>query len=349
MQGLRKNNHYVPKLYLKQWARNNEIQTYRLLVPHENLPPWKLHSLSSIAFHEHLYTRVAGGKLTDEFERWLHTDFENPADGAICRVVREERLTPDDWNALIRFAMAQDVRTPAHLKAFLAQQHETLPALMKEILEESVGVFESGAAANKTFKKLPDELNPLPLKVSIQRNLNGDGAIKAEIVVGRAFWLSSMRRILTSTIQKIPKTGWTILHAPEGVAWPTSDNPLVRLNFTDASQYDFLGGWGVRNGDIFMPLSPKHLMHTCIGKRPERRGTVLDLCTAQLIHKIIVEHADRYVFSREPFDVQLIRPRFVSKEAYMQEKGVWEKWEKEQHQVEINWEVQPLSPEHAPT
>jgi hypothetical protein len=32
MPQLRKDNHYVPKLYLKQWANNGKIPTYRLLV-----------------------------------------------------------------------------------------------------------------------------------------------------------------------------------------------------------------------------------------------------------------------------------------------------------------------------
>lgn len=37
MQQLRKDNHYVPKLYLKQWADQGFIPTYRLLVPSENV------------------------------------------------------------------------------------------------------------------------------------------------------------------------------------------------------------------------------------------------------------------------------------------------------------------------
>jgi hypothetical protein len=45
MQQLRKDNHYVPKLYLKQWAHNGKILTYRLLVQNENVPLWKEQSL----------------------------------------------------------------------------------------------------------------------------------------------------------------------------------------------------------------------------------------------------------------------------------------------------------------
>lgn len=85
---LRKDNHYIPQLYLKQWATNGKIPTYRLLVPNENYPTWKTHSLKSICFHQHLYTYIATQGETDELERWLDREFESPAADAIDRVVR---------------------------------------------------------------------------------------------------------------------------------------------------------------------------------------------------------------------------------------------------------------------
>ena len=95
MQQLRKDNHYVPKLYLKQWAHEGQISTYRLLVPSENVPLWKKQSLKGIAYHQHLYTYLAGQEETDEFERWLDSEFESPAEEAIRRVVREDRMSPE--------------------------------------------------------------------------------------------------------------------------------------------------------------------------------------------------------------------------------------------------------------
>lgn len=69
MDTLRKDHHYVPKLYLKQWARDGTISAYGLLVPHERIPPWKRRSLKGIAYREHLYTQIVGGVESDEFER----------------------------------------------------------------------------------------------------------------------------------------------------------------------------------------------------------------------------------------------------------------------------------------
>jgi hypothetical protein len=150
----------------------------------------------------------------------------------------------------------------------------------------------------------------------------------------RRLWLWNVRHLLTSTIKRLPPYRWTILKAPEGVSWPTTDNPLVRLNFHNINQYDFGGGWGVRNGDIFIPLSPQYLLFTCIGRRSWPRGTTLNKGLAILIRKMIVEHADRYVFSQDTSDIELIRPRTVCRETYSRELLAWKTWHKEQCQAE---------------
>ncbi|AEF21715.1 DUF4238 domain-containing protein [Pseudomonas fulva] len=107
MHQLRKDNHYVPKLYLKQWSHEALIPTYRLLVPSEKAPLWKRQSLKGTAYHQHLYTYLVGQEETDEFERWLGSEFESPAEETIRRVVREERLEPEHWRRLVRFAGAK--------------------------------------------------------------------------------------------------------------------------------------------------------------------------------------------------------------------------------------------------
>ena len=329
-------NHYVPRLYLKQWSASGMIPTYRLLVPNESCPLWKLQSLKGIAYHQHLYTYIAGDEATDEFERWLDSEFEGPAEEAIDRVVREDTLTPEHWARLARFAVAQDVRTPARLREFLARQSEQMPDLLQRVVQDSVQQLEpDGSPVGLGSAALQDESKAFPLKVTIEREPDGSGTLKATTLVGRKMWIWSQRHLLTSTIQKLPPIRWTILHAPSGVSWPTSDNPLVRLNFFNPTNYNFGGGWGVQNGDILLPLSPKHLLYTCIGRKPRPRGTPLDMGTALLIRRIIVEHADRYVFAVEPGDIHSIRPRIVSPEACKAERETWQRWHDDQSHAEI--------------
>lgn len=334
MTNLRKDNHYVPKLYLKQWSHDGQIPTYRLLVPNENYPLWKEQSLKGIAFQQHLYTYLAGQEETDEFERWLDREFENPAQAAIERVVSEQRLSPDHWKVLVRFAAAQDVRTPARLREFLGRQREALPSMLEDSVERSVHMMERADRSSGLLPETNVHADGFPLKVSIEKQLDGSGLLKAETIVGRRLWLWNIRHLLTNTLSHLPKHRWTVLHAPQGISWPTSDNPLIRLNFHDAKNYDFGGGWGVENGEILLPLSPKHLLYTCIGKRPWHRGKRLDEGTAQLMRKIIIEHADRYVFSRDQSDIHLIRPRTVCSETFKRERDAWENWRSEQCQAE---------------
>jgi hypothetical protein len=336
MQQLRKDNHYVPKLYLKQWAYDGLIPTYRLLVPSENVPLWKKQSLKGIAFHQHLYTYLAGQAETDEFERWLDSEFENPAEDAIRRIVQQDRMSPEHWRRLVRFAVALDVRTPARLRQFILRQNESLPALMESTMRRSVEDLEAAVIRNEPIPRPVGESDALSIfKRSIEAAADGGGQAKAEAIVGRRLWIWQMRHLLTKTLGRLPAHRWTILHAPAGMSWPTSDNPLIRLNFQNSKSYDFGGGWGVKNGDIMLPLSPKHLLYTCIGNKVWSRGTTPDAKTAQLIRKIIIEHADRYVFSTEPSDVHLIRPRLVCASTYKNEQASWQRWHHEQCQAEI--------------
>jgi len=329
-------NHYVPKLYLKQWAASGMIPTYRLLVPNKSCPLWKLHSLRGIAYRQHLYTYIAGGAATDEFERWLDSEFEGPAEEAIDRVVREDTLIPEHWMRLARFAVAQDVRTPARLREFLARQSVQMPDLLQRVVQDSVRRLEHGESpAGLHATAAQEESKAFPLKVTIERERDGGGTLKATTLVGRKMWIWSLRHLLTSTIEKLPATRWTILHAPSNVSWPTTDNPLVRLNFVDPTNYNFGGGWGVQNGDILLPLSPKHLLYTCIGRKPPQRGTTLDTDKALLIRRIIIEHGDGYAFAREPGDIHSIRPRIVSPEACKAERETWQRWHDDQSHAEI--------------
>lgn len=228
MQQLRKANHYVPKLYLKQWAHEGHISTYRLLVPNENVPFWREQPLKGIALHQHLYTYLAGQEETDEFERWLDSEFESPAEEAIRRVAQEDRMSPEHWRRLVRFAVALDVRTPARLRQFIRRQNETLPALMDATIMTSVQKLEAAVSKNEPIPHLTDERDALSIfKLSIEKRPDGGGQVKAKTIVGRRLWIWQMRHLLSKTLGRLPTHRWTILHAPAGISWPTSDNPLI--------------------------------------------------------------------------------------------------------------------------
>lgn len=333
MQQFHKDNHYVPQLYLKQWATGAVVQTYSLLVGHERVPPWKARSLKGIAFHQHLYTNIVNGVESDDLERWLDSEFEAPAAGAIDLVVKDQRLSPEQWRNLVRFAVAQDVRTPARLKHFLQRQANVMPAMLDGVLSSAVAKLESGDLPPASEEA--DSGNGFPLRVVINRlGEEGGGTVGAETIVGRSMWHWTIRHLLTSTIDKIPMKGWTILKPAHGYKWPTSDSPLIRLRYTDEVSYDFAGGWRSPMGDLILPISPEHLLHRCDGVRPRVPGSRLDEATTRKIIRVIIEHADRYVFSKNPFSVEHLRKRRVCAETMRTERDFWKTWNMDQLNAE---------------
>lgn len=122
-----RNNHYVPRSYLKRWADEiGRVWSYRVLVSHRNVPLWKQRSTKGLAYHEHLYTRLIATGETDDIERWLNNEFESPAQESIDKAVSNGRLAATDWEKLVRFLAAQDVRTPARLSEQLKHGHEPI-------------------------------------------------------------------------------------------------------------------------------------------------------------------------------------------------------------------------------
>lgn len=66
----------MPKTYLKQWANNNKIYEYNLLVPHEKYPKWKSVSISRTSSLDSLYLYYDEGEITDEMEDFFSSEFE---------------------------------------------------------------------------------------------------------------------------------------------------------------------------------------------------------------------------------------------------------------------------------
>ncbi|MEX5540330.1 DUF4238 domain-containing protein [Pseudomonas poae] len=339
MVNQKNDNHYVPQSYLKNWSIDGKVLTYRLLVPHENCELWKAHSPRSIAKHQYLYTYFSGTTDSDEIERFLDADFEGPATRSIAKVIKEEQLKPSDWTSLFRFVVAQSIRTPAGMQQFFDRQQRTLPTLLKDTMEASMAKLVAAAEAGVKLKLEPvdDVSSAIPIKVQTIKNADGTADIKAEILNGRKLWIWQLRQVLTCTIHRLPNHRWTILHAPLGNQWPTTDNPFVRLAIESDGRYTLDGGWGVVGIQLFIPLSPKHLLYTKVGARPPVRGTVLSHEEARFIRRVIIENAQRYIFATDRNDIAKVRPRTVSQDMCHQETEMWATWHREQSALEAEY------------
>ena len=331
------NNHYVSQTYLKQWAsKDGRLWAYRILVSNDNVPMWKQSSIKGIAYRKHLYTRTIIGGNTDEIEEWFDHDFESPAGKSIQKILSESKITPTDWHLLIKYIAAQDVRTPSRLVDSLDRWKKDLPNLLQETLEDAVQELEKAKKENRSVKPVcAPHSEMMPLRISTEKHSSGTGVIKAESVVGRGLWLYGLKHLLTNTITHLLQHKWTVLKAPNGICWNTSDNPVIKLNYYDQQKYDFKGGWGSKNTEIMLPISPRHLLYTKIGSKPPRRGTIVSMDIAMQFQKFIAENAHRYIFAVDiDPEVEKMRPRTVNSQLFKEEESQWEKWHNDNTLIE---------------
>ena len=336
----RESHHFVPRMYLKHFAgADGRLLTYRTLVSDPRVPLWKSSSLRGVALHAHLYTRIVTGEETDEVERWFDREFEAPAEDALQRAVSVPgaRLSPGDWSRLIRFAAAQDVRTPARLLEQLQRWQSTLPGIIESTLRRSVQQLEEAREAGELPESPPPTPSEgLPFRITAIEKAGQDGGeLKAETIAGRGLWLWAIQHLLTKTAKVLHQHRWTILIAPPGLEWFTTDDPVIKLNFYGEGQYDFKGGWGNNGTEILLPLSPRHLMYTKVGGRRPQRGTVVEEGHAEMLRRFIAEHAHRMIFAASPDPaIPALRPRLADAERFRSEREQWRTWHREQSDAE---------------
>ncbi|PSH02849.1 MAG: hypothetical protein CXZ00_15260 [Acidobacteria bacterium] len=333
----RRDNHYVPCLYLKRFAINGKLWTYPLFVAHKNVPFWRASSPSGIGYRTHLYSRMVAGVESDEFETWLNDEFEQPAEEAIRRATEDLPLTPRHWRALVRFFAAQDVRTPARLFERLQAWNKTVPAMLDEVLRQSVKKLEETRRSGVplTHTKTPhSELLPIRVSTHIEPGAKF-GTVRAETVVGRDYWLFGIKRYLTETLKVLLEHRWTILRPHNGMCWFTSDDPVIKLNYNSLTDYNLGGGWGSAGTELMLPLSPQHLLVTQVGKRPQKRGWRFPERETTIIRSFIAEHAHRLLIAATPDpEVPQLRPRLVNSEFVRNEAEQWRKWHEDQIRTE---------------
>ena len=325
-------------MYLKRFqSRPGWIHRYDLLVPHARYPIWTEKPLDRVASADDLYTSIKDGREDDAHEKWLNSEFETPAEDAIQRAVSGQQMTKDHWYRLIRFIAAQDVRTPVRLLEELKRWKADGPRMMEETLHELVEHLKSAKEGSIEPAKKGLRQADFPVRVHIRPSEDDAemAEVRVEAIAGRGVWLWGQRHLLNGVAKHLHEHQWTILVAPEGITWPATDNPVVRLNFHKEGKYDFGGGWGSEGTEIFMPIDPIHLVYTKIGEKRMQRGTVLAREHASRIRGLICEHAFRHIFSPcEDSNIVELRPRRVDLEKYRQEKAEWEKWSAEQFEAE---------------
>ena len=330
--GITHSNHYVPQFYLKNWSLDGKtVYTYRLLVSNAKVPYWQKESIKNVAAWNDFYTRRIDKQEIDDFEKWFDREFETPTKCIFTKLLKGGALDRDESIVLSRFVAAQYLRTPARLNDLLAYGRSVLPNLIQSTLMEVNNKMRSGNYNNR-LQTISEEENILPMRVLLDKE---NSVVKVNSIVGKGLYLYYLKHLLTKTLKVLEYHQWWVLQAAEGVVFPTSDDPVICLNYRNINDYDFKGGWNRKNGNIIMPISPKLLLLTQIGCKQPYDHLDNSLYWSELFRKMIIQHAHRYVFAVKPQKGMLaINARIVNNSLYESEKNTMSGWHEEQMKAE---------------
>ena len=329
-------NHYVPQFYLKNWSQDGiNIFVYSLLVSDTRIPYWSCKNIKSTAVWNDLYTRNEGQNAIDDFEKWFDKEFETPAKKVIDSLINNHNLNKDESEVLSRFVAAQHLRTPSRLNDILALGRSLMPRALDDVLHTVSKLIKENPGIMITQPKLSEVTELLPIKVSVDSIDEETNKVKVESYVGKGYYLFALKHLLTNTVKVMYKQNWHVIHSSDEISFPTSDDPVICMNYNSEREYNFRGGWGKINGNIIMPISPTQILITEVGSKMSCAQLDYSAYWSQFFRKIIIEHAHRYVYSIKPQKGMLsINPRIINADLYEAEKDIMSGWHDEQMNAE---------------
>ena len=322
---IKRHNHYVPELYLANWAEEKKIYSYRLLAPHEKMPNWSRQSIENTASINNLYVRQELNAELDDFEDLFNHDYETSVKMPLLKAYDDQKMTPEDWYILIEFLSAQIVRTPA----FYFRTKEMTKEMMPEILDdigEKLSKLTPEKIHDHSVCQAEDNLLPLNLEFSKVSDKSKKNGVTIKTVVGKSTWLFAMKHLLTSTCKVFHQYKWSIITAADEISWPTSDDPVLCIYNNGDGHYSFNGGWGVPGTEFIMPIGPRKALYTQVGKKYPPRMK-LDIHESFLIKKLIVAHAFMYIYSDTADNtIPQLRPRVINLDEFKRINDEYENW-----------------------
>ncbi len=329
----KRDNHYIPQFYLKQWGNSEKkVWEYRLLVSHDEVPLWQLSSIKgSLGWHKDLYTGIENDAETDEIENWYEKVIENPAKHAIECVACNNKLEKDDLTKLIRFVAAQYVRTPAgYFRVKELFEKDIHPRIVGSLTAKNRLVSANDTHATNNIK----DFKWLPLKIELNQPTDENENLKLKFETGftRNMWHFINLSLLDRAFMYLLEREWHIVKTPPGVSLYTNDDPVAFVNIHNTNNYNFGGGWRRNAGEVFFPITPNHFLYSGNNTRLDEKdiqGMLFKL--VYWMQRITIENAFRSVYSKsENSRITLCRKRVVSEDYFRNEKILWQQWNNKQ-------------------
>lgn len=315
---MKKNNHYVPQIYLKQWEKKHKIYTYEVLVPNKKCPIWKRESISRTSSLDYLYLYNINKEISEELEEFFSFEVENYYQTFIDKLNNHSSLNEKDLKYISKLVATQYLRTIGGYLRCKKILINSFGDIIKDTIGEIDKEIQEGVVQHKMNKISSIDEKLLPLKVNIVEKDDKNVFLEVNGIIGKSTWIYGMKHLLNKTYKVLDDVSWCVYEAPEQFKWVTSDDPVIFLNYYNKHEYDFKGGWANKNTNIIFPLSPKKLLFAQIGVKQNVLYKKASIDFAILIQKFIIENAFFKVYSfKEDGMVPSIRKRIVNRKEYL--------------------------------
>lgn len=226
--GIAKNQHYVPRMLLKNFS--NEKEQIQVFNKKNNKKFYA--NIKKIASEKHFYNfDINGTELTMEN---LLTSIEGDAASVIDKIIKQRSLasvSEDEKFILSAFVSVQLVRT----KEFRAMFSDTVK-MFADTVNKRFGVEVDGLRANEVDDVTSEgQLKLTTAKVILDILNNGD---EPSILMSKK---------------------WLLMKAPEQRDFYISDSPVVRNNILDHRPYGNLGLLS-KGVEIYLPISSEFVL-----------------------------------------------------------------------------------------
>lgn len=251
---MKKNNHFVPKVYLKQWSANKKtVYSYNLIVPNLNFPIWREESIINTASLDFLYLYATEDGLSEVLEDYFSIELESKYINFMKKVNNNEKLNEEDKEYIAKLIASQHIRT---IGGYLRIK-EILDKIIPDSIDKVATKLEKGFDMSTMHKKKNYNSEFIPMNLSLVSNDEEEKEIKLEVFSGKSLWFFAVKHLLSDAFSILKDISWVIYDAPKDFEWVTSDDPVIFLNYYSHNNYDFKGGWAKKIQILFSPYLPK--------------------------------------------------------------------------------------------
>ena len=332
-------NHYVPKFYLRRWSSNgNRIWDYRVIVASEHERHWITTSLKNAATWDDLYTQHTDGMDNDAIEDHLCKEYEIPAATILRKLDCEHSLSASELTILADFWFIQHLRTPAYLRKnanefegiFEPVAKRTIESVNKQLMGDDRRVITNRSSLEIAESPFP----PQPIEVELDRDPH---EVTVRTTVGRNGYLAAVGSLLNGPVRDyLRNCSWSIIRAPNGSHFYTSDNPAVAFGLRSDGSVTTDGlGLGQHGVNLVLPLDTDRVLFTQVGSLSLGYPSTFTKTQVGYINEAICKSAFRHIYSKEKDDsARRIRPRVVDANLVNDEKDFRNCWNTDQAALE---------------